>query len=359
MHDFTWYNPTRVVFGRGAEADVGAELIGVGVDRVLIIHGMTSIYKRGLHGRIMQCLSEDNISTHIESGNVTPNPTLQCAKLGISIAREHDVEAILAVGGGSVIDVAKAIAVGYHDPDIWPFFTGDKKPMRALPIYCIPTISGSGSEFNGGCVLTNEETKQKFPLASPLLYPKLTLVNPELMYTVNKFQTACGAVDAMVHAVEATMTAKSGSYAAENFSLAIFNTLCDSCNTLIDNPTDYEARAAMAWASMMAASGIGIKGLSGYSFPIHMIAHSLSALYGTVHGAAVAVVFLAWCKWCGEDIDMMWTQRAELPTSLTELGIPESDIPAIAENAMGLSRLWKMDDVYTQAVIEDILRLAV
>jgi len=354
-----WHNPTRVIFGRGAEKRIGEELVGAGTYRVLFVHGKRSIYDSGLHNSILDDLERNNIDCYRTPG-VSQNPTLGMAETGIDDAQEfHDVQAILAVGGGSVIDTAKAIAVGYRDPDIWPFFTGDKKPMRALPIYCIPTISGSGSEFNGGCVLTNEDTAQKFPLASPLLFPKLTLVNPELMCTVDRFQTSCGAVDAMVHAVEATMTAKSGSYAAENFSLAIFNTLCDSCNTLIDNPTDYEARATMAWASMMAASGIGIKGLSGYNFPIHMIAHSLSALHGTVHGAAVAVVFLAWCKWRGEDIDMVWTQRAELPTSLTELGIPESDIPAIAANAMGLSRLWKMDDVYTQAVIEDILRLAV
>lgn len=356
MHDFTWYNPTRVIFGRGVEEQIGAELIGVGIDEVLLVHGMNSIYSSGLRDRILGNLEANDVKRCRIPG-VCPNPTLGMAQEGIAAARETNVQAVLAVGGGSVIDVAKAIAVGYYDPDIWPFFTGAKKPMRALPIYCIPTVSGSGSEFNGGCVLTNEDTQQKFPLASPLLFPKLTLVNPELMYTVDRFQTACGAMDAMVHAIEAGLTAKSRSSVAEKFSVAIFDVLCNSLGTLIDNPQDYEARAAMAWGSMLAASGLGMKGLTGYCFPIHAIAHSLSALYGAAHGAAVAVVFLAWSKWMGEG--PRWTEMTGFPSTLADLGIPASDIPAIAANAMGLSGLWKMDDVYTQAVVEDILRLAV
>jgi NADP-dependent alcohol dehydrogenase len=361
MNDFVWQSPTKVIFGRGKEELIGEELARAGAKRVLFVYGRDSIVKSGLYSRIIGSFVGSSICW-VEHSGVTPNPVLSHVDKGIrTVCASGGIDAILAVGGGSVIDEAKTIAVALKTGDQWDHFCG--LPITdALPIYTIPTISGSGSEVNCGAVLTNEDTKQKYVINSPLLYPKVSIVNPELMFTVPREYVIYGGVDAVTHALEAYVT----SPGEKSLLLkGIINTLTESVlrttYTILEEPNNYDARAEFAWASMLAGSGLPIKGLTGYNFPVHMISHSLSSLYDLPHGAALMIIFSAWLKWVkSSDSNLeFWLDSFSKSTHLIDWDIPESDIPMIAKNAMGLCRLWKMDKIYTQEAIETVLRLAI
>jgi NADP-dependent alcohol dehydrogenase len=361
MNDFVWQSPTKVIFGRGKESLIGEELNKAGVKKVLFVYGQGSIHKSGLSSRVLLSLAQQDIG-FVSHPEVSPNPVLSHVDKGVRLAcASGGIDAILAVGGGSVIDEAKTIAVALKTGDQWDHFCG--LPITdALPIYTIPTISGSGSEVNCGAVLTNEKTKQKYVINSPLLYPKVSIINPELMFTVPWKYSAYGAVDAFIHAIEAYITTQEKNpLLLKGIIDALISTITRSIYIIRKEPENYNARAEFAWASMLAGSGLPIRGLTGYSFPLHAIEHSLSALYNIPHGAGLAIDFSAWLKWIDSEQDgsKKWIDSLGIPVRLKDWDIPESDIPMIAKNAMGLCRLWKMDKIYTQEAIETVLRLAI
>jgi NADP-dependent alcohol dehydrogenase len=381
MFDFTFHNPTKIIFGKDRESLIGRELTTAGIGKVLFLYGRESIKKSGLYDRVVASLQESGVG-YTELGGVVSNPVLTHTREGIRIAKQEQVDAILAVGGGSVLDEAKAIAVGATvDDDIWEYFIG-KEVESALPVYTVLTLAATGSEMNGNAVITNQETQQKYNIASPLVYPRVSILNPTLTFTVSPAYTAYGAVDTIAHVIEAYFTKVPGRTRLQDRMVeAIIRTIIETTDIILREPDNYDARAQFMWAATLALNGLTPAGVGAYSFPNHMIEHSLSAIYDIAHGAGLAIVMPAWMKWyapqnpeqfarfadkifgldngeAGIVALEQWFQQIAAPTRLHDVNIPTDDIGKIAGNAAGLAALWDMADVYKPEVIADILFLA-
>ena len=378
MFDFTFHNPTKIIFGRNKESLIGPELAAAGVRKVLFVYGQKSIKQSGLYDRVVASLRASKID-FAECNGVVPNPVLNHTRQGIALARSAQVDAILAVGGGSVLDEAKSIAVGATvADDIWHYFTG-KEVVSALPVYTVLTLAATGSEMNGNAVITNEETRQKYSISSSHVYPRVSILNPALTFTVSPAYTAYGAVDAIAHVIEAYFTkAPDMTILQDRLVEVVIRTMIDTTNIILQEPENYDARAQYMWTATLALNGLTPAGVGPHSFPNHMIEHSLSAIYNIVHGAGLAVVIPAWMKWyaprnpkqfarfadrifgladgeAGIAALEQWFVRIGAPTRLEDVGIPVDDIGMIAGNAADLAALWNISDVYTAKVISDIL----
>ncbi|MDA3785938.1 MAG: iron-containing alcohol dehydrogenase [Deltaproteobacteria bacterium] len=381
MYDFEFHKPTQIIFGRGKEEEIGAVLNRDGIVKVLLVYGSRSIHKSGLLERLKENLGRQGV-VFAEFGGVVSNPVLSHTRKGIELAKSIDVEAILAVGGGSVLDEGKAIAVGaVAEADIWQYFTG-RVVTAALPIYTILTLAATGSEMNGNSVVTNEESSQKYSLTSPLVYPRVSILDPQLTCSVPADYSAYGAVDAIAHVLEAYFTRQPGSRLQDRMVESIIKTVMASHEVIRRHPDNYEARAEFMWTATLALNGLTSAGVGADSFPIHMIEQSLSALYNIAHGAGLAIVMPAWMRWysrqhpsqferfadkifglkgaeAGIEALEKWFQEIGAPVRLQDAGIALADIALIAENAAELARLWEVDDLYPREVIADILTLAV
>ncbi len=381
MNQFSYYNPTRIEFGKSKENLIGKLIAEQGIDKVLLLYGTGSIKKSGLYERVVKSLTEAGVAFE-ELGGVVSNPRLSHVKAAIELAKTKEVKAILGVGGGSVADSAKAIAVGaLYNGDVWDFFVGKASIKEALPVYTIMTLAATASEMNGNSVVTNDETKQKYSIASVLINPRISIINPELMNSVSAGYLAYSAVDIIAHAVEFYFTATNHPHFQSRLVESIVKTVIETTETLLQNPNDYDARAEFAWAATQALNGLTTSGVGGGSFPNHMIEHSLSALYDIAHGAGLSIVIPAWMKWyleknraqferfakevfglnsAEEGIAALenWFVSIKAPTALSDANIPKSDIDAIAQNAHGLASLWGMGGIYTKEVIAEILQKA-
>ena len=382
MLNFRYYNPTKIIFGKGVVDKVGKETAKYG-KKALFVYGQGSIKRIGLYDKVVKNLKEAGIEI-VEHGGVKPNPVLSHARVGVEMAKRESVDVIVAVGGGSVIDEAKAIAAGaVSDCDVWDFFEFKAQVKKALPIITVLTITGTGSEMNAGLVITNEEKKAKFGFRAEPLFPKVSFLDPTLTFTVPPDQTAYGAVDAFTHVSEVYCNrAKRGVPISEGIMETIMKTIVKYAPIAVKDPENYEARSELMWCSSLALSGITWCGVGDLTLPAHMIEHSLSALYDIAHGAGLAIVTPAWMRYMKErrrehlldfavrvfnvdDIDEGikrfegWMKSMGCPIRLSDANIPESDIDVIAQNAFELSKIWGMADFYTVDVIRDILRLCV
>ena len=381
MHDFTYYNPTRIEFGRDKENTIGELLTQDGIKQVLLTYGTGSIKKNGLYERVIASLEKAGV-TYVEFGGIVSNPLLSHVYDAINLVKSNQIDAILAVGGGSVIDSAKAIAAGaVVDTDVWDFFINKASVEKALPVYTIVTLAAAASEMNGNSVITNEATKQKYSIASVLLNPKISIVNPELMMSVTKDYLAYSAVDIIAHSIEVYFTATDHPNFQSRLVESIIKTVIETTELLIEDPTNYDARAEFAWVSSQALNGLTSSGTGGGNFPNHMIEHALSALFNIPHGAGLAIVIPAWMKWykdknirqferfakevfgkdsADEGITSLqrWFDSIGAPVSLPKGNIPREAIPEIAQNAYELCKLWGMGDVYSVESIEKILAFA-
>ncbi len=382
MLNFRYYNPTKIIFGKGVVDKVGKETAKYG-KKALFVYGQGSIKRIGLYDKVVKNLKEAGIEI-VEHGGVKPNPVLSHTRAGVEIAKKESVDVIVAVGGGSVIDEAKAIAAGaVSDCDVWDFFEFKAQVKKALPIITVLTITGTGSEMNAGLVITNEEKKAKFGFRAEPLFPKVSFLDPTLTFTVPPNQTAYGAVDAFTHVSEVYCNrAKRGVPISEGIMETIMKTIVKYAPIAVKDPENYEARSELMWCSSLALSGITWCGVGDLTLPAHMIEHSLSALYDIAHGAGLAIVTPAWMRYMKErrrehlldfavrvfnvdDIDEGikrfegWMKSMGCPIRLSDANIPESDIDVIAQNAFELSKIWGMADFYTVDVIRDILRLCV
>jgi NADP-dependent alcohol dehydrogenase len=380
MHDFVFHNPTKIIFGPGREMEIGAELTATGIGNVLLVYGRESVRKSGLLDRVIATLNQSGIG-FVEFGGVVSNPVLSHTREGIALARQSGVEAVLAVGGGSVIDEAKAIAVGATaECDVWEFFLG-REVTAALPVFSILTLAATGSEMNGNAVITNEETRQKYNIGTIHAYPRVSILNPELTYTVSPAYSAYGAVDAIAHLIEAYFTKEPGTRLQDRLVEGLITTIIENAEIIRDRPADPQARASMMWAATLALNGLTPAGVGPYTFPNHMIEHSLSALYNIAHGAGLAIVIPAWMQWyqprnpaqferfaakifdrqtgeAGISALKEWFRGLGCPVSLAEGQIPNGDIDRIAANAYGLAQRWEIDQLYPARTIAEILHLA-
>ncbi|WP_308756913.1 iron-containing alcohol dehydrogenase [uncultured Bacteroides sp.] len=362
MNNFVFYSPTEFVFGKAAEMQVGTLAHKYGARKAMIVYGGGSVVRSGLLDRVRQSLQEAGIR-YCEMGGVQPNPVDTKVYEGIGICRREQVDFLLPVGGGSVIDTAKAIAAGVpYEGDFWDFFIGKAKVAKALKVAVVLTIPAAGSEGSGNSVITKVDTLQKLSLRVPeLLRPVFSIMNPELTYTLPPFQTACGIADMMVHIMER--------YFTNTQDVEISDRLCEGTLTAIikeayrirQNPLDYGARANIMWCGTIAHNGTCGVGCEE-DWASHFLEHEVSAVYGVTHGAGLSVIVPAWMTFVAahnpkkiaqfasrifgipqsEDLEETalagiarlkhFFRYMELPVSFKELGIENPDIDRLADS---------------------------
>jgi alcohol dehydrogenase len=295
MQDFVYQNSTKLIFGKESEQFIAQESVIYG-KKLLLHYGGGSIKSSGLYDRVVQSLHEQGIEI-FELGGVKPNPRLSLVREGIALCREKSIDFILAVGGGSVIDSAKAIAAGVtYEGDVWDFFTGKAQVTECLPIGVVLTIPAAGSESSTGTVITNEEGWYKKSAGSNNLRPKFAILNPVLTYTLPSYQTACGITDMMAHILERYFTNEKNVDLTDRLCEATLRTIIHHAHTVLNDPTNYEARAEIMLAGTVAHSDILGTGRIG-DWGSHDIEHEISGIYDIAHGAGLAIVFPAWMKY--------------------------------------------------------------
>lgn len=296
MDNYTFYSPTRFVFGKGQENTVGALCKAEGAHKVMIVYGGGSVVKSGLLSRVKASLDGEGLA-YCEHGGVQPNPRVADVREGIAQAREEDVDFLLAVGGGSCIDAAKAIALGVlYEGDIWDFFCGKATIQKTLPTGCILTLAAAGSEGSTNMVLTNEELCIKAGAGSDLLRPVFAVLNPELTYTLPPYQTACGVTDIFMHVVERYFTNSTDGYLMDELCESIFRTMVKYGPKVMADPEDYNARAQIMWGGMIAHNNTCAIGRV-QDWASHGIQSPIGALYDSAHGAGLATVCPAWMRY--------------------------------------------------------------
>lgn len=290
MNNFVFYSPTEFVFGRDTEKQVGELVARYGATRVMIVYGGGSAVQSGLIGRVTDALDSKHIF-YVQLNGVQPNPLDTKVYEGIELARKKNIDFLLAVGGGSVIDTAKTIALGVdYQGDFWDFYTGKKKAEKALPVGTILTIAAAGSEGSGNSVITKKEGSVKLSLKTMyVLRPKFSIMNPELTYTLPAYQTAAGIVDMMTHIYERYFTNTTECEVTDRFCEGLLKAIIKEAPIVMKYPRNYEARANLMWAGTTAHNGIcGVGREEDWSS--HQMEHELSALYGVTHGAGLAVI---------------------------------------------------------------------
>ncbi len=360
MENFTFYSPTFFAFGKGTESDAGKYVKQFGGTRVLIHYGGGSVVRSGLLDRVKASLDEHGIY-HVELGGVKPNPRSGLVYEGIELGRKEGIDFLLAVGGGSVIDSSKAIAMGIpYDGDFWDFYQG-KRIEKALPVGTVLTIAAAGSEGSPDSVITKEEGMFKRGAGSDLIRPKFSILNPELTQTLPPYQTAAGATDIMAHLYERYLTNTKEVEVTDRLIEALLLTMKNETPRVIEDPNNYEARANIMWAGMMAhnnSCGVG----RSQDWNSHAIEHELSATYDCAHGAGLAVTMPAVFKYVMHHDVARFAQVAErvwgiapdpedpesvalagiealqqflisigMPKNFEELGAKEEDIPELVK----------------------------
>ena len=297
MKDFIYYAPTKVIFGKEKHKDIGNIIKEYGYKNIMLQYGQGSIKKSGLYDEIMASLKESGINV-VEMGGVEPNPKLSFVREAVKVAKENNVEMILAVGGGSVLDSSKYTAAGAcADCDPWDFPTGKNKVENALPVGCILTIAAAGSEMSSSAVITNMELNMKRGFNSEFNRCKFAIMNPELTYSVSKYQTACGVVDIMAHTMERYFMPCEPTDLTDRIAESVLKAVISAGATLMENPEDYDARANMMWASSISHNDLTGCGREN-ALPVHQLEHALSGEYDRIaHGAGLAVLFPAWAKY--------------------------------------------------------------
>jgi hypothetical protein len=383
MQNFVFHNPTKILFGKGTIPAIGPETVAFAT-KVLLVYGSGSIKRNGIYQQVTDSLLKAGAEI-VEHPGVQSNPVLSHVREGIALAKGQKCRVVCAIGGGSVIDEAKAICAGaVVDHDVWKFFTGKKSVTTPLPLTTVLTLAASSSEMNSGMVITNDETRQKFGFANKKLYPKTSILDPEATFSVPADYTAYGAVDAIAHVLEYYFTTRDPATPVQDrFMEGLIINAMESCDRVLADLNSYQGRADLMWTATLALNGLTAAGLGKVGFPMHLIEHSLSALYNVPHGAGLSAIIPGWMRHQCQDMPERfarfaervfdfrdgsteerarrgitalekWFQKIDSPTSLKALKIPDQDIPQIAENAVAMARVWRMPD-YDQERIQAIL----
>jgi alcohol dehydrogenase YqhD (iron-dependent ADH family) len=292
MENFVFQNATRIVFGRGVEEAVGRETVAM-AHRVLLHYGGKSVKASGLLDRVRARLNEASVAFE-ELGGVVPNPRLSLVRDGIALCRKHRLEAILAVGGGSTIDSAKAVAIGVpYAGDVWDFYARKAQVKEALPVGVVLTIPAAGSESSNGSVVTNEDGWYKRDAGAECMRPRFAVMDPVLTMTLPPYQTACGAADIMAHVMERYFTRVKAVDLTDRLCEAVLRTMIRNVPIVLAKGDDYDARAEIMWAGTIAHNDLLSTGRVG-DWATHTIEHEVSGIYDVAHGAGLAVIFPAW-----------------------------------------------------------------
>jgi alcohol dehydrogenase len=295
MQNFVFQNGTKLIFGKDKEQVVGQESVVYG-KKLLLHYGGGSIKSSGLYDRVTQSIQEQGIEI-FELGGVKPNPRVSLVREGIALCKENNIDFILAVGGGSVIDSAKAIAAGAkYDGDVWDFFDGKGSVTACLPIGVVLTIPAAGSESSNGTVITNENGWYKRATGHPAMRPQFAILNPVLTYTLPSYQTACGITDMMAHILERYFTNEKNVELTDRLCEGALRTIINNGPIVLDDPANYDARAEIMWSGTIAHNDLLGTGRIG-DWGSHDIEHEISGIYDIAHGAGLAIVFPAWMKY--------------------------------------------------------------
>ncbi len=359
MQNFIYNTPTKVYFGKDTHKNVGQIIKDLGYDKIMLQYGQGSVKKSGLYDQVIYSLKQNDIS-FVELGGVEPNPKVEFVRNAIKIAKKEKVQMILALGGGSVIDSCKCTALGAKtDYDIWDIMTGKVTPKDVLKTSCILTISAAGSEMSSSAVLTNTELNIKKGVSTEFNRCEFAILNPELTYSVSKYQTSCGIVDMMTHTLERYFTNHAPTDLTDRISESILKSIINAGSILMNDLTNYDARATIMWASSLAHNGLTGCGRENY-LAVHQIEHAVSGLYDSVaHGAGLAVIYPAWAKFIYKyntqrfaqfarrvfDVEEKDDEKAsllgieklqdffksiEMPTKLSQFNIASKDVEKIA-----------------------------
>lgn len=362
MDNFIFHTPTKVFFGKDEELKVGKLIKEYNAKKVLIHYGGGSAEKSGLLGKVRKCLDEEGIS-YVELGGVRPNPELSLVRKGIELCQKEGVDFILAVGGGSVLDSTKDIANGVANPevDVWDFSLGKAQPEKTLKKGVILTLAAAGSEMSNSCVITDLDNNDKRGYGSQMNRMDFAIMNPELTYTVSKYQTACGAVDIAMHTMERYFCLGDDTYLTDSIAEAVMKSAIKSGMDSYINPEDYVARANMMWASSLAHNGLTQCGRT-FILTVHQFEHEVSGMYPEVaHGAGLAAIWCSWARYVYKASPERFNQWAKnvwnvdtdfehpeasiekainmqedyykklgMPTSLKELDVKEEDLEELA-----------------------------
>ncbi len=384
MFDFHYFTPTKVVFGRGAEGSVAALIREFGGSKVLIHYGGGSVVRTGLLKKTADLLEAAGIP-YVTLGGVVPNPHLSLVYEGIELCRKENVDFLLAVGGGSTIDSAKAIGYGVaNEGDVWDFYDYKRKAAACLPIGVILTLAATGSEMSDSSVITKEEGRIKRGYNSDLCRPKFAVMDPELTMTLPDYQTACGCADILMHTMERYFTNGGNMEITDALAEGLLRTVMRNAEILAEDPRNYDARAEVMWAGSLSHNGLTGCGNDGGDWMTHKLQHELGGLYDVAHGAGLTALWGSWARYVylnclprfrrfalnvmglepvGSDeeialkgIEAMesFFRKIHMPTNLRELGVDatEEDLVTMAHKcavgvggAKGSARLLREEDM--------------
>ncbi|MDE7153691.1 MAG: iron-containing alcohol dehydrogenase [Muribaculaceae bacterium] len=329
MNNFTYYAPTRYIFGRDTEKETGRLAVENGMKKVLVTYGGGSVVRSGLLDRVKESLEDAGVK-YVEFGGIKPNPTDDRVYEGIEMVRHEQIDGLIAVGGGSVIDTAKAIALGaLYDGDFWDFYAGKRVPEQALPVGVVLTIPAAGSEGSGNSVITKLDGLHKISLRTDyVIRPKFAILNPVLTFTLPPYQTACGVADMMAHIMERYFSPTEDVAVTDHLCQGLLRAIVEVAPRVMADPEDYQARANIMWAGTLAHNGICGCGRVE-DWVSHFMEHEISAVYGVTHGAGLAVVYPAFLLFMAEHKPAKPAQLAR-----TVFNIDEKDDSAAARKGV-------------------------
>ncbi len=384
MFDFKYFTPTKVVFGKNTESQVADLVKEFGGTKLLIHYGGGSVVRSGLLKRVTDALDAADIK-YVTLGGAVPNPRLGLVYEGIELCKKENVDFLLAVGGGSAIDSAKAIGYGLaNEGDVWDFYDYKRKPEKSTPLGVILTIAATGSEMSDSSVITKEEGLIKRGCNNDLCRPKFAIMNPELTMTLPDYQTACGCADIMMHTMERYFTNGGNMEVSDAIAEGLLRTVKENALILVDDPQNYEARAEVMWAGSLSHNGLTGCGNDGGDWMTHKLEHELGGLYDVAHGAGLTALWGTWARYvyknclprfkkfalnvmevenrgtdeeialCGIEAMEEFYRKIKMPTNLRELGVKptEEELALMAKKcaigvggAKGSAKLLKEDDM--------------
>jgi alcohol dehydrogenase YqhD (iron-dependent ADH family) len=386
MNSFEYYLPTKIVFGEGSVTQLGEIASTFGKKALLVTYDEEFVRSVGLLDKTISSLEEKNIEVTSFFG-VKSNPTVKHVREGIKIARAIKPDVLIALGGGSVIDTVKSMAVGvFYEGDIWDFASGEGNAEEALPIITVLTIPATSSEMNATAVISNDATKRKEGFINSLMFPKISILDPELTVSIPILQTAISAADIVSHLMEGYINHNDPwAPMQDRFAQGMIKTIMDCMERLLKNPKDSQARATMMWASTFAWNGFYVCGLGPFDSPIHMVGHSFSAFYDVPHGSAMSVSIPAVMKFhlkdriekysifakevfgiegdinektaqAGIDALVDWFRKIGVPTSFKEADMPDNELDSLVENVLITAEHWGIK-TYNKEMVLSILKL--
>jgi len=386
MFPFEYYIPTKIIFGEGTVDKLGEITLPFGKKVLLVTYDEKIVKPLGFYNKALNSLKKAGIKV-IPFFGVKSNPTVEHVRKGINIIKIEKPDALVALGGGSVIDSVKAMSLGaYYNGDIWDLAIGKGEAKKALPIITVLTIPATSSEMNSTAVISNDEIKRKEGFVNPLMFPKISILDPELTYSIPLFLTAISAADVVSHLLEGYLNHNDPwAPMQDRFAQGMIKTVIDCMDRLLKNPKDTQARSTIMWVSTFAWNGFYVCGLGPFDSPIHMVGHTFSAFYDVAHGSAMTVSIPAVMKFhlkervekysifakevfgingeisektAKEGIDLLikWFKKIGVPTNFKEANIPTNEIDAMADDILITADHWGIN-TYNKEMVLSILRL--